>query len=533
MSPVKVFLLLVVASLALACQTTRQAPPLPKAPAQGAKAATSPAPPARMPRSELVTQLLSLGNRALQKGQWAQAEDRFRRVLVLEPGAPEARVGLSRIRLARGEVGKARDELGFFPDAAVGIEIDEVELAVSWAQIEVASGNREGARRVLYAAHRVAPLRYDIAGQLEVLSAKAPAATASDDKKRLKHAIDHHFHPASLVAGGQVALEQGDEAGARRWLEEAVWLADLDSDASRDAVAALGSFDTAWSQRRIVPVHVYADQKIRADPHWKSRVRLVWRALSVALDPLLAVAFVPVSLGPFATAQGHVSLRSIDEDFRATAGPLPPRGLIAVLTETPVPRRAGSWRLGQASFLGRDLIVRIDKGAIESRVLAHEILHVYGGVHVSDEVNSLMNPSGESLHLDPANVALARLTKARRFGRGGVSQTVLPHVDQGRLAGTYMEWLAFQLDVRRRGMANAEGEVETSRYIAAATARKSAKLDPHMADVAAFTGQLLLVMGEPEQAADLFVVAARLYGLRTARGREMVRRSEGIRKGFP
>ena len=133
-----------------------------------------------------------------------------------------------------------------------------------------------------------------------------------------------------------------------------------------------------------------------------------------------------------------------------------------------------------------------------------------------------MNPAGQSLAIDPANVAILELTRNRRFERGNLAHTVLPFVDRERLAGTYMEWLRFHLGIRQSGMEEAKREARTSRFVAAAMARKTASLDTHMADVATLTAQLLLSQGAREEAADLYFVAgATLWSWYGARSRDV------------
>ena len=165
--------------------------------------------------------------------------------------------------------------------------------------------------------------------------------------------------------------------------------------------------------------------------------------------------------------------------------------------------------------------------------MAHEILHIYGGVHIADALGSLMNPDGDSLDLDPVNVAVARISQGRRFGPGGIERNVLPHVDTARLAATYLGWLDLNLGIREREMDNAWVEARTSRYVAAAAGAKAAQLDPHIADVASFTGYLLWREGQGEAAANLFGLASRLYGRSTSRGREMQENADRIRTRSP
>jgi len=484
------------------------------------------------PRSELVRNLLGLARQALEDGDLDRAEQRFRRVRNLDPGAVEARAGLAEVALRRGNVPAARLEIQGALAAGASGEAVNVDLALVHAEIEERAGRFEEARRILYRALRSDPRRYDVAGRLESATGRAPQAGEVEGDRRLERAVAYPFDPRALIEGAHAARASGSEAQSKRWLSEAVWLADIDREASRDAFRELGSDDSEWAGRRWVPVHVYADETVRSEVGWKNRLRLQWRGISVALDPLLHTAFVPVSFGGFESG-GEKTLAAIDVSFRATAGRLPAHGLVAAFTEIAPPRKRGDWKLGQAGFFGRDLLVRLEPGAVESRVLAHEILHIYGGVHIADALGSLMNPGGQSLELDPANVAVARISQGRRFGPGGIAVNVLPHVDTARLAATYLRWLDLNLGIRKRGMENAWLEARTSRYVAAAAGEKAARLDPHMADVASFTGYLLWREGESEAAANLYGLASRLYGRGTSRGRAMQENADRIRVQSP
>lgn len=484
------------------------------------------------PRSELVRKLLYLAGQALEEGDLDLAEQRLRRVRKLEPGAVEVRVGLARIAMQRGDTEAARLELQ--PAIAVegSAEAVDVDVALVWAEIEVAVGRLEEAKRVLYTARRSDPRRYDLLGRLEALTGRAPLANDTGNGVGLERAVTYPFDPGALVEGGRAARALGHGPQSRRWFAEAVWLGDVDRRKSEQAFRELAASDPDWAKRRWVPVHVYADQTVRAETGWRNRLRLLWRSLSVALDPLLHTAFVPISFGSF-DSRGEKTLPAIEAAFRASAGRLPSTGLVAAFTDRGPPRRRGAWKLGQAGFFGRNLLVRLEPGAVESRVLAHEILHIYGGVHIADELGSLMNPDGESLDLDPVNVRLARLGHNRLFGPGGIEVNVLPYVDTGKLADVYMRWLDFNLGVRKRGMETAQLESRTSRYVAAMTGQKAARLDSHMADVASFTGYLLLREAKPRAAANLFALAGQLYGRNTPRGREMQEIADRVRTESP
>ena len=92
---------------------------------------------------------------------------------------------------------------------------------------------------------------------------------------------------------------------------------------------------------RLVDITLNADETVRSEVGWKNRLRLQWRGISVALDPLLHTAFVPVSFGSFESGS-EKTLAGIDASFRATAGRLPGHGIVAAFTEIAPPRKPGT-----------------------------------------------------------------------------------------------------------------------------------------------------------------------------------------------
>jgi hypothetical protein len=130
-----------------------------------------------------------------------------------------------------------------------------------------------------------------------------------------------------------------------------------------------------------------------------------------------------------------------------------------------------------------------------------------------------MNPSGQSLRVDPGNALIGTLTRDRRFGPGGVEANVLPYSDIDKLIGAYLEMLRVNLGLRRRGVEDALGQ--TSRYVAVEIGRKALAMDSHLADVARIVGTLMVEAGDPGAASQLFDASARLYGAESPRGRKM------------
>ena len=369
------------------------------------------------PESELDRSLLSLGEKSLAEGRPKEAAARFQRVLKRSPDSASARRGLARAELAQGNLDAAREWLGP-ASSAVG----NTALLRTWAEIYRREGDSEAERGALEGIVAVDPARYTAHQRLADLTGPAPPSVSGSVDARLLRARQHPYDAKALLGGARAALSEGDEKTAGRWLTRLVWLADVDPGASRAAIQELSEIDPAWKDRIVVPVHVYADQSVRDEPGWRARMRLVWRSLSVALDPLLQLLFIPVSISEFDSSGSSSTLTGIEQAFRRTAGVLPSSGMIAAFTDRQPPEGGGMWRLGVAEFLGRVMVMRLAPGEISSRTLAHEAMHIFGAVHVSDERGSLMNPSGNSLNIDPSNIEITRLLRtppvqARRDGR--------------------------------------------------------------------------------------------------------------------
>ena len=79
------------------------------------------------------------------------------------------------------------------------------------------------------------------------------------------------YDPRALVAGAEALAQRGRDDQAVEYLERAVWLADLDPSAALIAIRRLQVLSDDWMRRRIVPVHVHADELIRAQRRREGR----------------------------------------------------------------------------------------------------------------------------------------------------------------------------------------------------------------------------------------------------------------------
>jgi len=346
--------------------------------------------------------------------------------------------------------------------------------------------------------------------RLAELTGRAPPEAPADLDAALARAGAHPYDPRALRDAGAALADAGRGADAVPFLEKALWLADRDPGAARDAARRLPELDPAWRERRVVAVRVFVDESVRDDRGWRYRVRLLWLQASRSLDPILATRFVVVEQRPVRTGSGPLALDPWIAQFRASTLAAPD-GIVAAFTERPPPA-AGPRRAGLAELLGRHLVVRLAPGENASRVLAHELLHVYGGIHVSPELDALMNPSGESRRVDAGNQAIARATRSRGFSGRGLGEDVLARVDRAAAVAAYEEALAVNLLFREAGIAQAVRTRDASRALAAREASRAKALDRHLADVATVVARFLLADGRRAEAMLLLDSAARFHG---------------------
>jgi tetratricopeptide (TPR) repeat protein len=483
---------------------------------------TAPSAPPSAARPDLAASLLWLGEEALAAGDLAAAEDRFARALEADPASTSARLGLGRTALARGDLATAEDHF----TRALGHAESAVDARLGLARVAIRGGRAAEAREHLERVLEADPWGAEAHAELAAFTGPAPRGPADLDAA-LRRARAHPYDIAAGLAAATALAGAGRSAEAVRWAESLLWLADLDPGTAGEAWSLLVRLDPAFRDWRVVRVDSFADESIRAHPGWQFRLRLAWLGVNRALGPLLEVCFLPITLRGFSSRGASDSLEAIDAAFRAQTPRVPEEGVLAAFTERAAPRASGGQRLGQADFLGRRLSVRLETQPGPSRVLLHEVLHLYGAVHLADDVESLMNPSGEASGLDELNARIAREIRVRRF-RGDLESDVLDVVDLEGTTRAYEDALRTNLLLRRAGLAEAMQLATRSPLEARRTATQVRELDPHLGDVARFVSLLLWRGEKPASAAFLLETAARLYGPRTARGRQAAEEAERI-----
>ncbi len=491
--------------------------------------APQPAPPQRSDerpaRADLEATLSALAEGALQEGDLALAERRYRRILRFAPQAVSGHVGLGKLALARRQPAAAREHFR----TALGIDSSSVEAWIGLADAEEAE-HPEAASKALQQAIGLDPRRSEVHLRLARITGPAPPSSAPVSlDEALALAERHPYDPRALLLAAERLVEADRADSAVVLLEKAVWLADRDLPHAEAALRLLPTLSSEWRTRRVVRVHVYADQLLRSDPAWRFQQRTLWLGVSRAFGPILDTRFVPVRFGGFRSDGAGRELQAIQKAFFRSAGRLSPHGLLAAFTGQPMPNRPGPARRGQAEYLGRTLLVRLQPGEPDSRVLLHELGHIYGGVHVADEVESLMNASGEARKLDRYNARVMRALRGRGFGPGGFGPNVLTRVELNETIAAFREALTLNLSFRRLGLAKIVDDPELSRYHAAQRARHVTLLDPHLADVSSMVAELLWHDGRRVESVALLETAAKLYGTRSRSGSAAQRRADARR----
>jgi tetratricopeptide (TPR) repeat protein len=406
----------------------------------------------------------------------------------------------------------------------------ELDNALDLADAAKRSGRIEVARRFLLLALERDPTRYDAHARLAEITGFAERQPAASRNAAIALAEAHPYDPWALLRAGEAMASSGAEHAAIEALERAVWLGDVDPPSAAVAAELLATLSRRWRAERLIPVHLYADEPIRAEIGWEFRLRMLLLALSNALSDTLEVRFAPVSIGEFDTEGVSSELDSIHRAFtQATASP-PGGGVLAAFTGRPMPSRDAA-KQGVSEFLGRRLSVRLAARDVQSRTLAHEILHLYGAMHVADDLDSLMNSDGDSLKLDSLSHRSVRAMRRRTFDTGRIEDDVLPWIDLREAIDAYIAVLGANLTFRELGIAETvtrRGESQA----AVAAPLSIAVQDSHLADVSRIVAGLMLSDGRRVEAIRLLETAAQLYGPGSERGRETAEYAEALRRAL-
>ncbi len=469
--------------------------------------------------------LIQRGEVALARGDRDDARNRFERALQAAPHSAGAHTGLGKVAYAEG------DDTAAIPLFRKAIELNP-ELAdarLGLVRCLRRQGDIKSARTELEKAF-VRNLRGPALQQeFAEITGAAPRRPVNSAQEAVQLASDYPFDPWAVFIAGEVAAASDQPEIAMQYFKSALWLTMANPQIGMQAFDRLQGLSEEWQERRLVPVHIWGDETIRADSAWQFRAIHLFRNLSQDSDPMVKTIFLPVSTHPFESGSGFPTLSNINQRFRESNPKIPGYGIVIILTERAAPDLPGeSWRLGQAQFLGRVMTVRLQPDELRSRVLAHELLHLYGGIHISPEAKSIMNPSGDSYKLDPINAAIFTNMRNRRFNNAGIEKNVFPWIDMQQAAKIYKKGLRLNLGFRNAGMIEARNDFSESPYVAAQRAQKAQQLDEHLISISNFLANLLLVQGERVEAIETLHLTRQLQGPNTSNGRKTQARIQRI-----
>ena len=449
------------------------------------------------------------------------AADRYARLHARNPRSVRALVGLGRVALAQDDVEAARIRF----EQALRVQPGSVAARLGLA--DTVADDPEAVRAHLAQALADRPDDPGAHARFARVTGRAPGPAASTDEAILL-ADRHPYDPNALLDAGRRLAAEGRTGEAIPRLEAVLALADLEPAAADDAVALLREVSPDWAGRRVLPVHVYVDAALRRSPSWRFRQRRLWSDLSKALDPLVATRFLVVSFTPFDGAPPKTPLDAWLVAFERTTAAQGRAGLFAGFTAEPTPSRPGAKR-GVARYLGRHLVVRDAPSEQAGRVLAHELMHIWGGIHVVDDLDSLMNPSGNSRRVDPLNAAIVRSLAARSFLPGGVERNVLSGVDLSAVSEAFTRALQVNLAFRETGLSDLLGDASQIGPGAQAEVRRITQIDTHLGDVSRFVSRVYWASGRRVEAVAMLELAAQLFGTKSPEGRATLARARVLR----
>lgn len=478
--------------------------------------------PPRDTDTDLARSLVVLGDEAFARGDLATAQQRYERARAAAPGDAAPELGLGRVALAQSRLDDAQ---GHF-EAARRKDPSSAEPLVRLGEVAMRRKQPEVARDRLREALDLDRWQPEAHARLRLITGPARGLAEASPDEVIGLADRHPYDLRAQAQAGRLEAERGLVESAVARFEWVLTLADLNPRIANSVMEDLAALEPAWAGRVLIPVHCWADQTVGPAMGWGFRLRWILRDVSESLDDVLGVRFVPASMQRFESGAGH-GLDAI-EGARMRAAPTPPAGIVATFTERALPPRSPG-ALGHAAFLGRTLVVRLEPGARESRTLLHEMLHLYGAIHVSDRVDSLMNPSGTAREIDPYNQGIVRTTRRRRFGRG-IESDVLARIDIGLTTEAYVAALNANLEFRRLGIHEALDASQDSRFDRRRRVDKVTKLDSNLADVCEFVHVLMYRLGRLVQAQYLLELAADLYGPDTPEGRDADARAKALRQ---
>jgi len=173
-------------------------------------------------------------------------------------------------------------------------------------------------------------------------------------------------------------------------------------------------------------VRVAYSPDLRHNPGWLRELECAFSRVNAILDPVIGRPVEIVDKVVWLGGSTDATAYELRENLVGAVDIGEAEIVIGLAGGSGPSTRGVDWHAGEvlieeglAHYTRGFVVIEVGTGDIcESyRLLAHELAHVFGGVHRADD-NYLMTTGGSGVEIDPLNEALLSLHADRRFGRG-------------------------------------------------------------------------------------------------------------------
>jgi len=169
--------------------------------------------------------------------------------------------------------------------------------------------------------------------------------------------------------------------------------------------------EAGQGELREIRVRVLADEEVRAELGWQSRISLLMNAVSGKYERLFNIRFTFCGFGGWSSDDSLGSLELLLDALDATASKEGCDALLALTAQ----KGLATGALGYSLFKeGVVLVLFAEKTPGLERTLMHEWGHIFGGAHLADP-GSIMNRLLAGGEFDVLTARAIRLSRARTF----------------------------------------------------------------------------------------------------------------------
>lgn len=180
------------------------------------------------------------------------------------------------------------------------------------------------------------------------------------------------------------------------------------------------------SQEKPLLVRVAYSPDLRHNPGWLREVECAFSRVNAILDPVVGRPVEIVDKVVWLGGATEGTAYELRENLVRAVDPGEAEIVIGLAGGSGTTSRDEAWHGGEilieeglAHYTRGYVVIEVGAGDICEgyRLLAHELAHVFGGVHRTDDAY-LLTTDGSGFEIDPLNEALLRLHADRRFGPG-------------------------------------------------------------------------------------------------------------------